>query len=123
MALPTAGIDLYPEDLYPEVIKDVVDGGIDVGSSAARGIGDFLRLFNKPVLDLLPQDVFSGEGDYSVEGRDLPQAQELRDSIAADRAETDEIVKAMPDAVDQFYDENGYVPSAEDLLAYVTGGF
>jgi len=111
LASPFAGIDLYPD-----VISDVVGGAIDVGSSAARGIGDGLNYITGDVLDLL-------DPTPQVQVGDLPETKGLRASIAEDRAKTDEIVKAMPDAVDQFYNENGYVPSSEDLLAYVTGGF
>jgi hypothetical protein len=113
-------------DLYPDVLSDVVGGAIDLGSSGARGIGDVLNSANPAgpgsslsvlgtMLDLL-------DPNPQVQVGDLPETKGLKNRLAVDRAETDAIVKAMPDAVDQFYDENGYVPSAEDLLAYVMGG-
>jgi len=111
LASPTAGIDLYPD-----VLSDFVGHQLDLGSSGARGIGDRLNHITGDVLDLIdltPQ----------VQVRDLPETKELRNRLAADRAQTDASIKAMPDVVDQFYEEFGYVPSAELLLTYVTGGF
>jgi len=103
-----ADIDVEEDFDIAKSIGDVLNSGNLFGpGSSLSALGTMLDLLHPT-----PQ----------VQVGDLPETKELRSSIAADRAETDAIVKAMPDAVDQFYDENGYVPSAEDLLAYVMGG-
>lgn len=102
----------FTADLYPDILNDFVGHQLGMASSLSKGIGDGLNFITGDVLDFL-------DPTPQVQVGDLPETKELRANIAADRTETDEIVKAMPYAVDQFYEENGYVPSAEDLLAYV----